>query len=56
MHNLHFYLGYGFPATFGFVIAAIFGVITIQIFVLRDSKKTKKRVLSAGEPGQNEVA
>ncbi|KAJ6060700.1 hypothetical protein N7444_002554 [Penicillium canescens] len=38
---------YGFPATFGLVIAAIFGVIVIQLFVLRDSKKTKKRVPSA---------
>jgi hypothetical protein len=38
------------------VIAAILGVIIIQIFVLRDSKKTKERVLSTGETDQNDVA
>jgi hypothetical protein len=28
--------GYGFPTTFGFVIASILGVISIQLLVLRD--------------------
>ncbi|KAJ5747718.1 uncharacterized protein N7511_009414 [Penicillium nucicola] len=47
---------YGFPATFGLVIAAIFGVIIIQFFVLRDSRKTKGRVILTEEPNQTEVA
>lgn len=34
--------GYGFPATFGLVIAAIIGVIVIQLLILRDEKKEEK--------------
>jgi ACS family pantothenate transporter-like MFS transporter len=30
--------GYGFPTTFGLVIAAILSVIAIQLFVLRDKR------------------
>ncbi|KAJ5185441.1 hypothetical protein N7491_006691 [Penicillium cf. griseofulvum] len=33
---------YGFPATFGLVIAAIFSVIGIQLFVLRDRRREHK--------------
>lgn len=32
------YSGYGFPATFGFVFAAIIAVIIIRLLVLRESK------------------
>jgi hypothetical protein len=33
--------GYGFPTTFGLVIASIIGVIAIQLLVLRDRKRGK---------------
>ncbi|KAL4787746.1 major facilitator superfamily domain-containing protein [Aspergillus varians] len=41
---------YGFPTTFGLVIAAIVGVVVIQLFVLRDKRK-EKRLATAGEEG-----
>ncbi|OJJ05579.1 hypothetical protein ASPVEDRAFT_153770 [Aspergillus versicolor CBS 583.65] len=39
---------YGFPTTFGLVIAAILGVIGIQLFVLRDERRAKKGARSGG--------
>ncbi|KAL4965253.1 major facilitator superfamily domain-containing protein [Aspergillus stella-maris] len=38
---------YGFPATFGLVIAAIISVVVIQLFVMRDERKAK-RVVAEG--------
>lgn len=34
--------GYGFPATFGLVIAAIIAVVVIQVFILRDKRKDRE--------------
>ncbi|KAJ5974409.1 pantothenate transporter liz1 [Penicillium waksmanii] len=33
---------YGFPATFGLVIAAIIAVVVVQVFILRDKRKEKE--------------
>lgn len=43
-------IGYGFPTTFGLVIAAIFAVIGIQLFILRDERRAKQAAAS-GEVG-----
>ena len=42
--------GYGFPTTFGLVIASIVGVVIIQILVLRD-RRIAKRVAVSTEGG-----
>lgn len=34
-------VGRGFPTTFGLVIAAIVAAIAIQLFILRDKRRTK---------------
>ncbi len=34
--------GYGFPTTFGLVIASIFAAIAIQLFVIRDRRRAEK--------------
>ncbi|KAL4911423.1 hypothetical protein BDW74DRAFT_184772 [Aspergillus multicolor] len=36
---------YGFPATFGLVIASIIGVIVIRLFIWRDERKTQRRAV-----------
>lgn len=35
-------LGYGFPATFGFIIAAIIAVVGIRLLVFREQKRGSK--------------
>ncbi|KAL4879345.1 major facilitator superfamily domain-containing protein [Aspergillus karnatakaensis] len=44
---------YGFPATFGLVIAAIIGVVVIQLFVLRDKRKAKRERDVESESGSS---
>jgi hypothetical protein len=39
--------GYGFPATFGLVIAAIASVIAIRLFIWRDERRAQQN--AAGE-------
>lgn len=43
--------GYGFPATFGFVFAAIIGVIVIRLLVLRESRNERNTSDACGECG-----
>ncbi|KAL3482084.1 major facilitator superfamily domain-containing protein [Aspergillus californicus] len=42
---------YGFPGTFGLVIAAIISVVVIQLLVLRDRRRAKGVVAEGGESG-----
>ncbi|EXJ77096.1 hypothetical protein A1O3_10254 [Capronia epimyces CBS 606.96] len=44
----------GFPTTWGLVIAAIFSVIAIQLFILRDRRKAAAKRPTAAEDGANE--
>ncbi|KAL1861519.1 hypothetical protein Daus18300_008781 [Diaporthe australafricana] len=46
---------YGFPATFGFVFAAIIAVIIIRLLVLRESKNRLKSTEDLGEGGVVEL-
>ncbi|KAJ5243230.1 uncharacterized protein N7469_001557 [Penicillium citrinum] len=46
---------YGYPATFGLVIAAIISVIVIQLFVLRDKREEVKSSNTAEEMNSNYV-
>lgn len=46
--------GYGFPATFGFIIAAIIAVVGIRLLVLREQKQGIKNEETTLESGQVE--
>ncbi|RAH45363.1 pantothenate transporter liz1 [Aspergillus brunneoviolaceus CBS 621.78] len=47
---------YGFPATFGLVIAAIISVVVIQLFVWRNERRAKARLASLGSDDEGVVA
>jgi hypothetical protein len=48
-------LGYGFPTTFGLVIAAIVSVIGIQALVLRERRRTKEMEVQADQLSEEHV-
>jgi hypothetical protein len=37
--DLHIFVGYGFPTTFGLIVAAVLSVTGIQLLVLRDRRR-----------------